>query len=141
MSSEDVRLHEEALIRELFGQGLSIRQMAKRSGFSRPKVDRIMAPIGADNGHRSPIAYLEQPVPERDDDDTAARVSAMDDGRGSDDFTPPFTMVGAEWVQWTNKGDDHAKTSLGDIFNTCGSASFKRPPIQRFLARRVMCRV
>jgi hypothetical protein len=28
-----------------------------------------------------------------------------------------------------------------DIFNTCGSASFRRPPIQRFLARRVMCRV
>src|SRR5271165_4638477 len=81
MTTADVRAHEESLIRELHGRGLSIRAMAKRTGFSRPKVDRIVARIGADNGHRSPIAYLEQSVPEPDDEDMGL-VSALDDSHG-----------------------------------------------------------
>ncbi len=52
MTTADVRAHEESLVRELWGQGLSIRAIAKRTGFSRPKVDRILAriarPFGAD---------------------------------------------------------------------------------------------
>ena len=43
--------------------------------------------------------------------------------------------TGAHWTSacgtWRNR----------DIVKTCGSASFRRPPIPRFPARRLMCRV
>jgi len=90
MTTADVRAHEDALVRELYGQGASIRAIAKRTGFSRPKVDRILArlarPFGADDG-----GGLSMTVDDDGDDDYAEPEALP-----GDDYEPiaPFTFVG-----------------------------------------------
>jgi hypothetical protein len=111
-------------IYELRADGWSAIEIAEAMGLSRSQVHRILA-VG--NGHA---------VPERDDDGTEERVSAMDDARGSsDDFTPPFTVVGAEWVEWVNKGYDHAKTSLEPRYVDGAGRSVNALGLYRTLAR------
>ena len=89
MTTADVRAHEDALVRELYGQGESIRAIAKRTGFSRPKVDRILArlarPFGAGTG-------LSITVDDDGGDDDYAEPEAMP----GDDYEPiaPFVFVG-----------------------------------------------
>jgi hypothetical protein len=88
MTGADTRAQDEAIVRELQGRGLSIRAIAKQAGFSRPKVDRILArlarPFGADTG-------LSITVDDGGDDDYA-EPEAMP----GDDYEPvaPFVFVG-----------------------------------------------
>jgi hypothetical protein len=99
MTTGDVRAHEDALVRELYGQGESIRQIAKRTEFSRPKVDRILA--------RSARPFGDLPEPDDDDGDELDGIEDMlalwdDDDRA---VVPPLFYVGTE----RHRGQVHAR--------------------------------
>jgi hypothetical protein len=101
---------DDALILELWRQDLSIRQIAKRSGFSRPKVDRALARLVPAFGS----VELEAAVvgAEDDDDEGAEALFASDPERV---VVPPLLYVGAErvrgklrarWVDTVGPADD-----------------------------------
>jgi hypothetical protein len=84
-NGDGTKAHDEAIVRELRGRGLSIRGIAKQAGFSRPKVDRILARLGMrDTGLRITV--------DDDGDDDHAEPEALP----GDDYEPvaPFRFVG-----------------------------------------------
>jgi hypothetical protein len=119
MTTANVRAHEESLVRELWGQGLSIRQIAKQAGFSRPKVDRILAriprPFGADD---TGLSITKDDDDELDDD--------YGDGGGYDDYepVPPFRFVGLAVVE--DRRGNPLKDSNGRPFGRRPSATSGR---------------
>jgi hypothetical protein len=102
MTTGDVRAHEESLVRELYGQGESIRAIAKRAGFSRPKVDRILGRLGL--GPRlfgaDDDAGLSIRVDDHGDDEDETEAPPYDDYEP----VPPFAFVGLAVVE-DRRGD------------------------------------
>ena len=89
MTTANVRAHEESLVGELYGRGLSIRGIAKRAGFSRPKVDRILRRLGL-----GPRLFSDLPEPDNGDD--LDDDLALLDGDPERVVVPPLTYVGTE---------------------------------------------
>jgi len=109
-SADTTRAHDEAIVRELQGRGLSIRAIAKQAGFSRPKVDRILArlarPSGADDTGMSITV----------DDDDCGDDYAQPEALPGDDYEPvaPFRFVGLATPE--DRHGDPLKDGNGRVF-------------------------
>jgi hypothetical protein len=121
MTTGNVRAHEDSLVRELYGQGLSIRQIAKRTHFSRPKVDRILARIArAFGADQEPD---DAPDPWDDDDDTEGTLALLDaEDVDEDGLQGPFRYVGTD-ADGDRYTDANGKPC--NILNICRAAHYR----------------
>jgi hypothetical protein len=115
-NGDGVRAHEENLVRELYGQGESIRQIAKRAGFSRPKVDRILRRLGL--GPRLfGAADTGLSITVDDDDGDEDDLVALTDAESAEvELTPPFLFVGMDVETFTPGRGEEPRTTLVERF-------------------------
>jgi hypothetical protein len=116
MTTGDTRAHDEAIVRELQGRGLSIRAIAKQAGFSRPKVDRILARIARPFGSEDTGLRITVDDDDLDDDYAEPEPGPYDDYEP----VPPFRFVGLAVAE--DRRGNPLKDGNGRPFGPCPRA-------------------